>query len=178
MPANHPPASPGNGGETTLCEHGWSPNTGLGPCVLCNPSLVPPPVSEGEEPTPAPVPAGEPMPDPREAGCLCGRCGRRYRVDVQVPDALWSSIAGDTSLLCPRCIADGLEARGEFDAFRLVAVSAGEPTRCRDCERTISLDCAMKYGGQCLPCAVHADPTLIGEPANTPSAPPSEESPR
>lgn len=73
----------------------------------------------------APEPVGEPAADPREAGCLCGRCGRRYRVDVLVPDALWSSIASGTTLLCPRCIADGLEVRGEFAAFRLVEVEGG-----------------------------------------------------
>lgn len=62
--------------------------------------------------------------DTSEEGCTCGRCSRRYRVDVQLPDELWAAIAGDTPMLCPRCIAEGLERRGEFAAYRLTEANA------------------------------------------------------
>ncbi|MCW8137877.1 MAG: hypothetical protein KIT58_03140 [Planctomycetota bacterium] len=52
------------------------------------------------------------MTDPREQGCLCGGCGRRYRVDLVVPDV-------EAGLLCGRCVMDRFEALGEFRAFVL-----------------------------------------------------------
>lgn len=62
--------------------------------------------------------------DPRDRGCKCQGCGRRYRVDLLVPDALWRRIgppreAPDGGLLCGRCIVDRIEALGEFAAFYL-----------------------------------------------------------
>jgi hypothetical protein len=41
-----------------------------------------------------------------------------------VSDALWWKLAGGTGLLCPRCIASGLEAMGEFAAYALVDIDA------------------------------------------------------
>jgi hypothetical protein len=61
--------------------------------------------------------------DPREGGCACGKCGTRSKVDILVPEALWPRLSGTTELLCPLCIMTGLEALGEFAAFRLVQVA-------------------------------------------------------
>lgn len=58
--------------------------------------------------------------DPRDSGCLCQRCDRRYRIDFNLPDDLWRSIHGRYNLLCGRCIVELLEQRGEFDYFDLV----------------------------------------------------------
>lgn len=62
----------------------------------------------------------------REGGCRCHGCGRRYRVDVAVPDALWERIrpAGSTGgggLLCGPCILARVEALGGFASYRLEA---------------------------------------------------------
>ena len=55
-------------------------------------------------------------------GCRCHACGIRYRVDFNVPDALWTRIGMPTpgGLLCGRCIADRIESLGEFGAYQLV----------------------------------------------------------
>lgn len=113
--------APSPEGVDLLCECGWrredhaggSRAPRHGPCRNFTPVVVP---------TPTIVEGGE-------GGCRCGGCGRRYRVDVQVPDALWPKIAGSTELLCPRCIAEGLEAQGEFAAFRLVDVDSAPTSR-------------------------------------------------
>jgi hypothetical protein len=57
-------------------------------------------------------------------GCVCQGCGRRYRVDVLVPDGLWSRIrpegkAPDAGLLCGACIFTRIEELGEFYAFTM-----------------------------------------------------------
>lgn len=64
------------------------------------------------------------MSDPRDKGCRC-HCGRRFKVDIVVPDALWDRIRpqgkrGGAGLLCGECIAARIEALGEFEAYRLV----------------------------------------------------------
>lgn len=64
------------------------------------------------------------MTDPRDEGCLCYGCDRRYRVDVMVPDDLWERIkpplaARGGGLLCGRCIFDRIEALGEFASWVL-----------------------------------------------------------
>jgi hypothetical protein len=53
-------------------------------------------------------------------GCLCQDCGRRYRVDLLIPDELWSRISGVHELLCGQCIVRRSEALGEFDALHVV----------------------------------------------------------
>lgn len=58
--------------------------------------------------------------DPRCKGCLCQRCGKRYKVDFMLPDELWAIIHAGFNLLCGTCIIELLEARGEFDYFDLV----------------------------------------------------------
>lgn len=65
------------------------------------------------------------MIDPRETdGCKCQCCGRRYRVDLLVPEDLWKKITirpDDLAagLLCGRCIMSRIEDLGEFDAFEM-----------------------------------------------------------
>lgn len=60
--------------------------------------------------------------DPREAGCLCQGCGRRYRVDVILPDDLWNRIQYPDwpNLLCGLCIMERIEQLRRFDCFGLV----------------------------------------------------------
>lgn len=62
--------------------------------------------------------------DPRDNGCPCQSCGRRYKVDLMLPDAVWYRINAQNgvacNLLCPLCIAMRLENLGEFDYFHLV----------------------------------------------------------
>lgn len=65
-----------------------------------------------------------PHADDREKGCVCQSCFRRYKVDVQVDDALWKSITPEAEntgagLLCGRCIFQRIEGLGEFDALVL-----------------------------------------------------------
>lgn len=66
--------------------------------------------------------------DPRDEGCLCHGCGRRYKVDFLVPDDLWDRIrpagsSGEGGLLCGPCVAERVEALGEFGAWRMERVS-------------------------------------------------------
>src|SRR6476660_8182405 len=42
--------------------------------------------------------------DPRDDGCLCQRCGTRYKVDLNLSDELWQRIHGAYNLLCGMCI--------------------------------------------------------------------------
>lgn len=56
-------------------------------------------------------------------GCRCQGCGQYYRVDLNVPDDLWSRIrpegkAPGAGMLCGRCIMDRVEALGEFGALQ------------------------------------------------------------
>lgn len=80
--------------------------------------------------------------DVREGGCLCQGCGRRYRVDLLVPDELWEKVRPDdkdgaAGLLCGPCIMIALELRGEFGSYSLAALSQPSPAlvealrRCR-----------------------------------------------
>jgi hypothetical protein len=57
-------------------------------------------------------------------GCLCQRCGSRYKVDVMVDDELWERIKPESKplaagLLCGRCIFAKIETLGEFGWLRL-----------------------------------------------------------
>lgn len=62
--------------------------------------------------------------DPRDNGCLCQRCERRYCVDFLLPDALWRTIHDTYNRLCGHCIVELLEQRGEFDYFDLTKLDA------------------------------------------------------
>jgi len=53
--------------------------------------------------------------DPRNNGCLCQRCGRRYKVDLIFPDDFWEKIRGNNNTLCPICIGEAIEKLNEFD---------------------------------------------------------------
>lgn len=60
-------------------------------------------------------------------GCKCQGCGNQFRVDVQVPEQLWSSIkppasAPGAGLLCGVCVINAIEAKGQFAAFKLEPV--------------------------------------------------------
>jgi len=59
--------------------------------------------------------------DPRDNGCLCQRCDRRYFVDLMLPDALWHAVHDGYVRLCGRCVVELLEARGadHFDLVKL-----------------------------------------------------------
>lgn len=65
--------------------------------------------------------------DPRDDGCLCSGCGKRYKVDLMLPDDTWKAIetlypnhwvVADVHL-CPMCIATRLERLGRFDSFTM-----------------------------------------------------------
>lgn len=55
--------------------------------------------------------------EPETEGCLCQRCGRRYRVDFNVPDDVWDLIRHRSNLLCGPCIAERIEGLGKFNSY-------------------------------------------------------------
>jgi len=67
-------------------------------------------------------------------GCTCQGCGRKYRVDLIIPDTLWEQIKPEgkpegAGMLCGRCIMDRIESRGEYDALQVISIEhAGEDT--------------------------------------------------
>lgn len=64
--------------------------------------------------------------DERDNGCLCQRCGTRYKVDVNVSDELWAVIHGKENLLCGPCIVTALEQASDFDYYDLQHGSINE----------------------------------------------------
>ena len=54
-------------------------------------------------------------------GCLCKRCGKRYKVDLLIPDDLWYKINSnqDGGLLCGSCIMNAIEELNLYDAWHL-----------------------------------------------------------
>jgi hypothetical protein len=66
--------------------------------------------------------------DPRDEGCLCQGCGRRYRVDVMLADELWKRVCYPDwpNLLCGICIMERIEQLREFDYYDLVHGSLSE----------------------------------------------------
>ena len=55
-------------------------------------------------------------------GCTCQKCGRKYRIDLNIPDILWNRIrpkgkAEGAGLLCGSCIMNRLEELEEFLVF-------------------------------------------------------------
>ena len=59
--------------------------------------------------------------------CTCQSCGRKYQVDLLIPDNLWERIKPHGKpegggLLCPECIGGRLEMLGGYWAFKLEAV--------------------------------------------------------
>lgn len=69
-------------------------------------------------------PAPETVYDPRDDGCLCQGCHRRYKVDIMLPDTLWQQIRGPEkpNLLCGICITSMLELEDKFAAFDLTPI--------------------------------------------------------
>lgn len=61
--------------------------------------------------------------------CTCQVCGRKYRVDLWVPDELWAQIRPDKSrpqgagLMCGPCTAERIEDRGQYDAYHLASTT-------------------------------------------------------
>lgn len=64
---------------------------------------------------------------PKEShGCTCQACGCLYKVDLVVPQDLWSAIqpegkSAGAGLLCGPCIMERIERLGKFGAYELVA---------------------------------------------------------
>jgi len=56
--------------------------------------------------------------------CTCQICGRKYKVDLNIPDELWKRIKmPGINLLCGSCIMSRIEALGEYDALHVVSDS-------------------------------------------------------
>ena len=58
--------------------------------------------------------------DPREDGCLCQGCGRRYKVDLIIPDEVWEKICPNKNgggMLCGICIMKKIEDLDEFEVL-------------------------------------------------------------
>lgn len=73
------------------------------------------------------------MDEPTDAGCICQRCGRRYKVDFIVDDTLWahirpaSAMSPDAGLLCGSCIiAEAIEGMDFYGVVEL-KMSMGPP---------------------------------------------------
>ena len=66
------------------------------------------------------------MTNKKEEGCKCQCCGKRYTVDVLVPDDVWSIIRPrhnsdkSSGLLCGSCIMSRIEDLHKFEAFKLI----------------------------------------------------------
>lgn len=63
--------------------------------------------------------------------CICQNCGEDFKIDVLVPDDLWSRIRPfgkpeGAGLLCGACIINHIEALGHHGAMRLTLVEPGE----------------------------------------------------
>jgi|SRR5688500_590992 len=64
-----------------------------------------------------------------EQGCQCCECGRRYRIDLNVPDEVWSQIGmpAHAGLLCGSCIIGRMEILAEQQAgFGYLIVAEGK----------------------------------------------------
>lgn len=71
--------------------------------------------------------------DPRDEGCLCQRCGARYKLDVMVPDHIWEKIkphdaAPGGGLLCGSCVIGRIEKR--ITGFGVVRIEIEETSIC------------------------------------------------
>lgn len=68
------------------------------------------------------------MSDPRDEGCLCQDCGRRYRIDLRLSDELWERITYQNwaNLLCGICIMERIEHFREFDYYDLIHGSVSD----------------------------------------------------
>lgn len=58
-------------------------------------------------------------------GCTCQRCGRVFKVDLNIDDTTWLAIGPKYSaggLLCGPCIMEAIEGFGEFAAFQVTKI--------------------------------------------------------
>ena len=57
-------------------------------------------------------------------GCVCQQCGLLFQVDVLVTNKLWSEIGMPDrgGLLCGRYIIGRIEAKDEYNAYRLIGL--------------------------------------------------------
>ena len=55
--------------------------------------------------------------------CTCQNCGRKYKIDILIPDKLWVKITPSENpeggLLCGNCIMNKLEDILDYSAFNL-----------------------------------------------------------
>lgn len=56
----------------------------------------------------------------KDAGCICQKCGFKFKVDFNVSDSLWDRIHGDYNLLCGMCMTLLIEGLNQFDYFDIV----------------------------------------------------------
>lgn len=56
--------------------------------------------------------------------CICQKCGRKYKVDLIIPDMLWKIINGGKNLLCGLCIMENVE---NLDKYRYLKVVNKKP---------------------------------------------------
>lgn len=49
------------------------------------------------------------------SGTLCQACGKRYHVDLLIPDPLWKIVSGGHNLLCGECIMERIESAAVDD---------------------------------------------------------------
>lgn len=58
--------------------------------------------------------------DPRDKGRICGVCGRRYKLDIMLPNQMWQKINPEGhEFICGRCILRRIEASGRCGAYTL-----------------------------------------------------------
>ena len=76
------------------------------------------------------------------SGCLCQRCGWRYKVDFNIPDVLWKKIKlkgspDEGGLLCGRCIADKIE---ELNLYKCLYIQELSPATHFESQRDLEPD--------------------------------------
>jgi hypothetical protein len=59
-----------------------------------------------------------------EQGSLCQRCDRRFKVDLNLPNELWTEIRRGYTILCPICIGKLVEQRDKFDALHVTSTES------------------------------------------------------
>lgn len=57
-------------------------------------------------------------------GCMCQGCGKRYKIDLIIPDELWEEIkpkgkAPGAGMLCGSCIMNRIEHLGIYGALKI-----------------------------------------------------------
>ena len=57
--------------------------------------------------------------------CTCENCGKKYFVDLIIPDNLWEKIRGGikgSGLLCGKCIMERIEMISDYSSFELIKI--------------------------------------------------------